>query len=69
HQIPTYLKHLENRLPRRAYALLAMTGLFGSLCVYRQYGSWWCIQQFDKKKFVEQFAAAKAARIRMIFRL
>ena len=30
HQIPTYLKHLENRLPRRAYALLAMTGHFGN---------------------------------------
>ena len=38
HQIPTYLKHLENRLPRQAYALLAMTWLFGSLYLYRQRG-------------------------------
>ena len=67
HQIPIYSEHLENRLPRRHKCLLAMTWLFGSLCVYRQYGSWWCIQQFDKQKFVEQFTAAKAACIRTDF--
>ena len=38
HQIPIYSEHLENRLPRRAYALLAMTWLFGSLYLYWQWG-------------------------------